>query len=421
MWTWRRPSSPSPPACGRKASTCPTPNWTPRARCAWCRFSARPAWPPPGPATARSMREAATTCRGHLEGVALRFASIDRTEMEDRTLEYAACMREHGFDMPDPDFSGGAGPGPRGPVPRHRPGGVPGPRLPGGQRGVPGHLRRPDPRERLSAGRGLSAVRGTRRNRAGRAGVGPGASLPTVGAGGRVVAVVAVVLAIVAGDRARPRPPAPGPESRLERVTAALEREADRLQRLGAGPRVGGADWAMVVQAHLTVVEVRVWRWQVAAAKALGSRLGATVAAEVQASAGPSWPLPALDLAANDAAEVARLRPVLADWEAYRQARSRVLGLVEALRGCGRRRRGGAAGPGPGVPGRRPSSLRAHLGGGATLGAHPQGRGRPRRAGHAPGRHRERDDRASRAGTGPGASGCTWRATTAATSTTTPT
>jgi hypothetical protein len=67
-----------------------------------------------------AMREAATVCRGHLEGVALRFASIDRTEMEDRMLEYAGCMREHGFDLPDPDFTGGgnrAGLGRSGPFP----------------------------------------------------------------------------------------------------------------------------------------------------------------------------------------------------------------------------------------------------------------------------------------------------------------
>ena len=66
---------------------------------------------------AAAMREAATACRSHLEGVALRWASSDRTEMEDRMVEYAACIRENGFDMPDPDFSGGAGPGPRGPFP----------------------------------------------------------------------------------------------------------------------------------------------------------------------------------------------------------------------------------------------------------------------------------------------------------------
>jgi len=63
-----------------------------------------------------ALRDAATACRGHLAGVALRFASIDRTEMQDRLLAYAGCMREHGYEMPDPDFSG-AGPGMRGPFP----------------------------------------------------------------------------------------------------------------------------------------------------------------------------------------------------------------------------------------------------------------------------------------------------------------
>jgi hypothetical protein len=63
-----------------------------------------------------ALRDAATACRGHLAGVALRFASIDRTEMQDRLLAYAGCMREHGYDLPDPDFSG-AGPGMRGPFP----------------------------------------------------------------------------------------------------------------------------------------------------------------------------------------------------------------------------------------------------------------------------------------------------------------
>ena len=27
--------------------------------------------------------------------------------MQETMLEFAACMREHGVDMPDPDFSGG--------------------------------------------------------------------------------------------------------------------------------------------------------------------------------------------------------------------------------------------------------------------------------------------------------------------------
>ena len=163
-------------------------------------------------------------------------------------------------------------------------------------------------------------------------GWGPALASPRWAQAGGPSPCIAVVLATVAGALRPAAAASPDPQSRLERVTAALEGEADRLERLGAGPRVGGADWAVAVQAYLTVVEVRVWRWQVAAAEALGSRLGATVAAEVQASADPSWPVRALDLVANDAAEVARLRPVLADWAAYRQALGRVLGLMEALR-----------------------------------------------------------------------------------------
>ncbi len=30
-------------------------------------------------------------------------------QMQETMLEFAACMREHGVDMPDPDFSGGGG------------------------------------------------------------------------------------------------------------------------------------------------------------------------------------------------------------------------------------------------------------------------------------------------------------------------
>lgn len=141
-----------------------------------------------------------------------------------------------------------------------------------------------------------------------------------------------MVLATVAGV---PRPAAasaPAAEFRLAKVTAALEREADRLQRLWEHPRVGGADWAVAVQSRLSVAEVRVWDWRVAASEALGSRLGATVAAEVQAAAGPFSPIPALGLVANDAAELGRLRPVLIEWAAYRHALGRVLGLLEALR-----------------------------------------------------------------------------------------
>lgn len=33
----------------------------------------------------------------------------DRQEMQDAFLEYAQCMRDNGYDMPDPDFSGEGG------------------------------------------------------------------------------------------------------------------------------------------------------------------------------------------------------------------------------------------------------------------------------------------------------------------------
>ena len=33
----------------------------------------------------------------------------EREEMQETMLEFAQCMREHGVDMPDPDFSGGGG------------------------------------------------------------------------------------------------------------------------------------------------------------------------------------------------------------------------------------------------------------------------------------------------------------------------
>ena len=60
--------------------------------------------------------QAREACAGLLEGVTFGFQERDRTEIEDALYEYAACMRDNGFDMPDPDFSGsGAGPAGAGP------------------------------------------------------------------------------------------------------------------------------------------------------------------------------------------------------------------------------------------------------------------------------------------------------------------
>lgn len=50
-------------------------------------------------------RQAMDECRVHLEGLALGRSDADRSEIEDQLVEFAACMRDEGFDMPDPDFS----------------------------------------------------------------------------------------------------------------------------------------------------------------------------------------------------------------------------------------------------------------------------------------------------------------------------
>jgi len=57
------------------------------------------------------------SCGEYLEDVTFGLESEDRTEREDELLAFAACARENGYDMPDPDFStprtpgqGGGGP-----------------------------------------------------------------------------------------------------------------------------------------------------------------------------------------------------------------------------------------------------------------------------------------------------------------------
>jgi hypothetical protein len=78
-----------------------------------------------------AVQTAREACREYLEGVVQQFERPDETEMADALLEYAACMRENGYDMADPDLSGGAGGGPGG-------GGEPG-------GGILGDLDRDDP------------------------------------------------------------------------------------------------------------------------------------------------------------------------------------------------------------------------------------------------------------------------------------
>ncbi len=67
--------------------------------------------------------DAANNCDEFLEGVSLGFTPQDLTNLQDGLLEFAQCMRDNGYDLPDPDFSfifddpepGEAGPGAFGP------------------------------------------------------------------------------------------------------------------------------------------------------------------------------------------------------------------------------------------------------------------------------------------------------------------
>lgn len=61
--------------------------------------------PPP-----EGIREAALECEDFLDGLQLFGRDFDLTELEDTVLEFAQCMRDNGYDMPDPDFSSFAQP-----------------------------------------------------------------------------------------------------------------------------------------------------------------------------------------------------------------------------------------------------------------------------------------------------------------------
>jgi hypothetical protein len=51
------------------------------------------------------MMAANEACQHFLEGVVQEFEMPDMSEMQDQMLAFAQCMREHGVDMPDPEFS----------------------------------------------------------------------------------------------------------------------------------------------------------------------------------------------------------------------------------------------------------------------------------------------------------------------------
>jgi hypothetical protein len=49
------------------------------------------------------MRAAMEACNEYVEAIRTEFGATDRSEIEDQIYEYAACMRENGYEMPDPD------------------------------------------------------------------------------------------------------------------------------------------------------------------------------------------------------------------------------------------------------------------------------------------------------------------------------
>jgi len=59
----------------------------------------------------RAIGVALAACSEFLDAITTQFERPDRSEIEDQLYEYAACMRDNGFEMADPDFSGEPGQG----------------------------------------------------------------------------------------------------------------------------------------------------------------------------------------------------------------------------------------------------------------------------------------------------------------------
>jgi hypothetical protein len=54
-----------------------------------------------------AVHSAFDVCKDYLDNVAFGMSTEDQSEREDELLAFAVCMRENGYDMPDPDFSNG--------------------------------------------------------------------------------------------------------------------------------------------------------------------------------------------------------------------------------------------------------------------------------------------------------------------------
>ncbi len=56
-------------------------------------------------------RAAFEECADHLEGVSLGFELLQDAQFQDDLVAFSQCMRDNGFDLPDPDFGSIAEPG----------------------------------------------------------------------------------------------------------------------------------------------------------------------------------------------------------------------------------------------------------------------------------------------------------------------
>jgi hypothetical protein len=59
------------------------------------------------PGTERKVQEAQQACQHFMEDAAPRLSEEQEAVMKDALLDFARCMREHGIDMPDPEFGKG--------------------------------------------------------------------------------------------------------------------------------------------------------------------------------------------------------------------------------------------------------------------------------------------------------------------------
>jgi hypothetical protein len=63
----------------------------------------------------QSLEKARQACSKYAQNLRGGFSQEDQTKLQDALLAYAKCMRENGYDMPDPSFDSAGGPGSGGP------------------------------------------------------------------------------------------------------------------------------------------------------------------------------------------------------------------------------------------------------------------------------------------------------------------